>query len=263
MNFKQYLNESFGENEIEEFLRSCKVHPTEYVINPDFSVTVNGNIEIDITDGAKRIPIKLKHVSGTIFITGTIEKLVGLPEICNNLVITEAKIRDLSNCPKVLNELLIQRCDDFVSLKGCPQTLMNFEISNLPKLESLIGGPKEAKIKYKVENCSIKSIEGIASNIGNNGLILYNCKNLKSLQHIHKMIKSLTGKLDISGTNITRNLLGIYLINGLDDPENIRCKYGKNIGVIEIIKKAKKDAKDIFDLQDALIEAGLKDLAKT
>ena len=87
----------------------------------------------------------------------------------------------------------------------------------------------------------------------------FNCSHnqLTSLQGIgKKYLKELTGLLDLRGNPIQSHVLGLLLINGLQEV------YLNNKEVQEIINKHLAGERDIFDCQEELIQASFREFAK-
>ena len=80
----------------------CKIHNiTNYTINPDGSIDVDGGVYLDRRN-LDRIPIKFNKVSGSFFCSNNnITSLENVPNECFRLFCNENMLTSLEGCPKV------------------------------------------------------------------------------------------------------------------------------------------------------------------
>lgn len=271
MRFKEFLTEVMSSREsIKTFLENTLGLDTDdYTINDDTTVELYTDLSIERGKAAelKRLPVKFSRIDGSIWLTNCrLETLIGLPEeIGGGIFIINSKIKDLNFCPKKIGDVCdvtIQKNKELISLDGCPEVITNdFSLSDCNALTSLVGGPKEVKRNYKVDACnSLTSIEGIAEVIGNN-LVLSENRILTSLAGISKMVHSVGGILDVSGSRFKSAIMGLLRIKGMP---KVLFKHGTAAAeeAFGIIFKCREEGKDDLDCQEALIDAGLEEFAK-
>ena len=145
------------------------------------------------------------------------------------------KIHELLNESSVVGSINWSR-KNLTTLKGCPAKCLDYLICDNNNLESLNLGP---------------------SYIGG----FFSCKNnkLESLSQIHKHIKFIGGVLDVRFNPLTKNLLGLILIDGLIE---IRLDNKNIAGILNkyLLQSNKKRA--MLQCQQELIEAGFDEAAQ-
>lgn len=261
MRFKHFLAEEFrDEDEINDFLvNTLGIDEDEFTINSDKSVSLHSDLNLDQVHGQslKRLPVKFKEIQGSVWICNcSLETLIGLPSsIDGSLCIINSRIKNLRYAPKQLGEdgdLVIQNNRNLISLEGCPEEVMDFNLSDNHHLKSLAGGPTKVKRNYKVDTCNgLQTIEGIATHIEKN-LSLCNNRSLSSLQGIHKVVAYCGGKIDVSGNHFKSHLLGLLLVKG---SKGLSYKFGgKATKVFDIIEKCRAEGKDEFDAQTEIMD---------
>jgi len=267
MRFKEYLLEAPQDEEtIKEFLtETLGLHPSDFLIKEDNSVTLFSDLNIDAVHGQtlKRLPIKFNEIDGDIWINNCqLETLIGLPAIAENIYLINTRIKSLKYLPKTIHgDLVINNNRNLASLEGCPDSVPgDFSCSDNHELLSLEGGPKEVGKSYKIDTCNkLKSIEGIASTIGKH-LSICNNRGLDNLEGISRKVKSCGGKLDVSGNYFSRAIMGVVTLKGIT---GLEYKFGgKASKAFEIIFKCREEGKDALECQDLLIDAGLQEFAK-
>lgn len=272
MRFKDFLIEAKPEREVVfSFLtEELYLDTNDFEIHSDLSVTLMYDLNIDANkaQSRKRLPVKFREIKGSAWISNCmLETLIGFPEkIEGGIYLTNTRIKDLKFCPKSLGEtegdLILQNNRNLVSLEGCPEKVSgDFTLSDCHSINSLENGPKEAGKTYKVESCnSLDSIQGLANNVGKH-LMLRDNRKLTSLAGINKILKSVGGKLDVSGSRFTSSIMGLLLIKGFT---GISYQFGTADAskAFEIIFKCRNEGKDAVECQDALIDAGLTEFAK-
>lgn len=272
MRFKDFLIEAKPERDVVfTFLtEELYLDSNEFEIHSDLSVTLlyDLTIEVNKAQSRKRLPVKFREIKGSVWISNCmLETLIGLPEkIDGGIYLTNTRIKDLKFCPKTLGategDLVLQNNRNLVSLEGCPEKISgDFTLNDCHHITSLEHAPKEVGKTYKVEACnSLSSIQGLASTIGKH-LMLRDNRSLKSLAGISKILKSVGGKLDVSGSRFTSSIMGLLLIKGFT---GISYQFGpaEATKAFEIVFKCRDEGKDAIECQDALIDAGLSEFAK-
>lgn len=147
-------------------------------------------------------------------------------------------------------------CGDnkLVTLRGVPSSINGSFNCSHNKLKSLQLGPSSVGGDFKCDYNHLINLLGAPSNIG--GRLFCDGNQITSLHNIHKMIKHI--KVDASFTNnqIRSSVLGLLLIDGLQDV------YLDNKKVEAIINKYLKGDKDVDACKKELIENGFDDFAQ-
>lgn len=142
------------------------------------------------------------------------------------------------------------------TLKGSPATVDGDYFVDHNQLSGLAGSPTSVGMHVTVSgNDQLATLEGISQQIGGK-LYLQSLPSLKSLQNIHKMLKSCGGVIDMTGTPIASNVLGLLMVKKLP---SIKMDNKK---VMEIINKHLGADRDIHQCQEELLEAGLAEFAR-
>lgn len=149
------------------------------------------------------------------------------------------------------------------SLEGCPSLVIGDFTCYDNHLVSLKGGPAKVTGFYTCSRNYLKNLDGVASEIGEGFDCSYN--GLTSLHNIHKQIKFIGGSANFIRNPIKSHVLGLLLINGLDEvafesfaPWANKPRQQMN----EIINKHLKNGRDVFACQEELIEAGFDEYAQ-
>jgi hypothetical protein len=174
-----------NKNEIIEILESLKI--TNYIINNDLIVDVNGNVNL-FDRQLTEIPVKFGIVNGAF--------------ICdyNNL-------KSLKNAPMISNDFYCVNCG-LTSLESATMIVKGKFYCQFNKLTTLNGAPKEVGGDFNCSHNKLTTLE--------NGPIIvqgwYAChyNNLISLKGISKLIKGKT--LNISNNEDLNSLEGLDLI---------------------------------------------------
>lgn len=127
-------------------------------------------------------------------------------------------------------------------------------ICNNKGLTSLKGSPSSVETSFDCHDNELTSLEGAPSFIGGN-FFCYN-NNLTSLHNIHKIIRYIGGCAYFNNCPITSHVLGLLLIDGL---EEVYFTHGWNDELQTIINKHLKGDRDVFACQEELIENGLEE----
>lgn len=167
----------------------------------------------------------------------------------------------LENMPIVRDDIIIHDCA-LTSLKGAPKIANSDFNVGCNELHTLEFAPERVNGDFACEYNHLTSLEHVPGEINGNFYCSYN--QLTSLKGIHKQIKKMKGKADFTYNKLTSHMLGVLKIEGLTHLE----AYGKNnedrpdIKATEIINKHLKGARNIFDCQAELEDAGLEEFAQ-
>ena len=131
----------------------------------------------------------------------------------------------------------------------------DFEIV-MPTLTSFKNFPTEVEGNLTVFHTAIESIEELDIKIGG---AFYISKNdqLKSFRKVHKHVKSVDSGITVDLDENSLGGLGFLMIPGIQ-----YLHVPTNSKVEEIMAKYFKDDADMLDVQDELIEAGFKNIAR-
>ena len=133
-------------------------------------------------------------------------------------------------------------------------------ICDSKELTSLEGCPSKIGKDFYCDNNNLTSLEGAPSYVGED---FYAHKNtIKSLHNIHKQIKHIGGILSLEENPIRSHVLGVLLIDGL---QNIYMhhRYDNRINnVAKILRKHLQGDRDVFACQEELIENGFEEYAQ-
>jgi hypothetical protein len=147
-----------------------------------------------------------------------------------------------------------------VSLIGGPQVVDgDYWISGTP-LTSLVGAPDSIGGDFACVNTPILSIEGIPRHI-NGDIFLQNCRQLHSFENIQKHILSMDGFIYMEYTEITSNILGLFLIKGFKGIRGNQPSY--TLELMHIVNRHLiKGRAGMLSCQQELIESGHFELAQ-
>lgn len=248
---------------------------SDVIYNDDLTVTLkpqgpeSATIEKwMLVDGYLPFPFKECNLPFEVANDCELKSLAGLPEKCESisyrLNALAPTVKNLVGGPKEVNSFSLEHCS-VESLEGFPKVDEEGSIFlTTPSLKDFSGIPR--RIKHltigKSQHFTHESFEHLPQQAE---LIAFtDVPNLHSLHNLHKHVKTLQ-RLGIFKTKITSAILGLALIKGLEevDPEF----FNKNdmswrIDDIENIVDKYIGSGEIFDFQEALEEAGEKELAK-
>lgn len=246
------------------------------VFNDDLTVSLkySGSERVQIedwmlVDGYLPFPFKSVDLDIEVLRDCKLKSLQGLPQECKSIsygmFALDSSIKNLVGGPaKVSESFAIHECG-VESLEGFPE--MDDDCSIYLTTSSLKDFTKIPKVARSLSignslhftHEHFEFLPERAELIAFTGL-----KNLRSLHYLHKHVKSLK-QLGIFNTKITSSILSLALINGLEqvDPEFFNPEdMSWRIEDIEDIVDKYVGTGEVFDFQEALEEAGHKELAK-
>ena len=139
------------------------------------------------------------------------------------------------------------------SFIDCPQEVNGKFLAMHCGLTSLVGGPKKVGACYQCDWNNLKSLEGVAAEIGD--YLSVDDSSITTLCEIHRQIKRI-GTLFFCRTNpIETGGLGLLLVPGL-------ISIIGSLPPLKIIDKFLGRPKEIFRCQKELIDAGYEEYAK-
>lgn len=163
--------------EVEKWLKDHSIN--NYLISEDFSVTVQGNVNLNQKLNVKKLPVKFKMVDGFF-------------DISNN------SLTSLEGCPKTVNGDFFCSKNNLVSLFEGPTEVGHFDCS-FNQLKNLSYAPKEVKGNFNCSNNEITSIKGMPRTVKGN----FNCSNNK-LSNLKGGPKYIDESFDCSDNQIER-----------------------------------------------------------
>lgn len=177
--------------EIEEILGDIGV--SNYTINPDGKVDVNGDVNIHVLEG-KKLPIKFGKVTGDFWMTEAYEltSLEGCPdEVGGSFTIEDCgEIKSIKGCPKTVGlNFEVTNCL-IKSLEGCPEVVPGYFDCSETLLTSLKGGPKYVGEDYYANQTRITDLEGGPEEVGFNFYLQET--NLTTLKGLPKRSKTIS-----------------------------------------------------------------------
>lgn len=140
-------------SEVKEWLNINNI--SDYIINDDLSVDVNGDVDLS-NRRLYKIPIKFGRING-------------------NFYCSYNKLKSLDGCPTIVECDFDCSNNELTSLDGCPIHIGGMFNCRYNKLISLVNGPKYVGVHYLVDNNEITSLYNFKCNIGKN----FYCRNNK------------------------------------------------------------------------------------
>lgn len=179
-------------NNFENIKHYCELYNiTDYTINPDNSIDVNGDVNLSINKGLLRIPLKFKNVYGNFECMDTsIETLEGCPEYVGGHfdIARNENLKSLRYSPKKVKGYFDCQSCNLTSLRGCAIDVGDsFDCGFNENLKSLKYSPKYLGSDFECIECDLTSLEGIPNIINGDLFINFNT-SLKSLRHLPSKI---------------------------------------------------------------------------
>ena len=247
-----------------------KYEVENYKINPD------GTVECEIfaifEKGLKEIPVKLSKAR-SIDITGNEIKRIDFapPIVEGDFDCWGNMIETLEGGPEKIMGSFDCDSNQLTDLSGGPKFVGGSYVCSGNPITSLKGVADHVGKYFKAVNCKLKELDFFPTFIGTNIYIKSN--EITSFKGIQKKLKSFgtvagengkSGIIILTGNPIKEGLISVLGIRGLKElvytePKNTDAK--RVFEAIKILNKIIVEGKDIFDAQDAFIEAGLKDLS--
>ncbi len=131
----------------------------------------------------------------------------------------------------------------------------DFEVF-MPTLKTFKNFPNEIKGNFIVMHTDIENFDELDIAV-DDSIYMNNNKKLKNFRKIHKNIRSVDGDITVDLDPGTNGGLGLLLIPGLE-----QLKVPSNSKITEIMNQRVTDNSDILDIQEELIDAGFKKIAR-
>ncbi len=172
--FEQFNNEQ----EIRDICKKYKI--TNYVINNDGSIDVDGNVNLNGYNLTK-LPLKFNRVSGNFW--------------CNDNQLTS-----LEGCPKEVSKTLYCYNNRLTSLVGCPEIIGDGFYCSFNYLTTLEGLPNNINGSLKCAYNALRSLKGIPKVIDGNLDLDDNSIEIIDISVI------ITGDIDIRSTHMSHKI---------------------------------------------------------
>ena len=139
-----------------------KYHITNYTINLDGSIDVDGNVNITSFEFPE-IPITFNKVSGSFYCQSNgLTTLKGSPKyVGGSFYCQKNKLTSLSGSPESVGSLFNCGFNDLTDLKGCPEHIGGDFYCNVNSITSLKGSPKFIGGDFRCDKNNIFSLEGL------------------------------------------------------------------------------------------------------
>ena len=170
------------------------------------------------------------------------------------------KLTSLANGPRTVANRYSVCSNELTDLVGAPAKTNTFDASN-NKLTTMRGAPLRVDGDFNVYGNHISSLEFAPAYV--DGFVWLTNNKLTSLHNIHKHFKYISDLIWFSGNPIKEAILGLILIDGLNDIDLDNITPGPLYDACRIVRKyIGKGMEGVSRCQDELIEAGLDDFAE-
>jgi len=130
-------------DEISKIHSMCKKYNIfNYTINDDFSINVDGNVDLS-NRGLTKIPLKFNHIDGCFYFTGNKSKsLKFVPKyVSGDFGYSYNYLTELEFCPEYVGGDFYCRSNNLTSLEGLPKSIYGDIICEYNKIWSFRGIP--------------------------------------------------------------------------------------------------------------------------
>lgn len=205
----------------------------------------------------------------------SLSSLKGAPKMVNgDFDCVDNELETLKGAPEIVTGSFDCSNNKLTTLEGAPRKIGNYFSCRKNQLSSLKGSPAVIKGTFDCSDNKLTSLEGIPEKVGNcyiSGNILtslvgapkiingdFGCENNKliSLKDIHKIINKINGGFHHSGNPIKSHVLGLLLIDGLNEVTG-HHNWSKILN-----RYLGKGRKGMLDCQNELIDMGLEEYAQ-
>jgi hypothetical protein len=159
----------------EDIHANCKKYDiTNYTINPDGSIDVNVDVNLN-NRSLTKLPLNFRNVSGNFYCRfGKLTSLEGAPRsVGGNFSCRDNKLTSLVGSPRSVGGNFFCRDNQLTSLEGAPESVGgNFDCYN-NKLVSLVGSPRSVGGDFDCHNNKLTSLEGAPESVSGN----FYCRN--------------------------------------------------------------------------------------
>ncbi|MCK9477662.1 MAG: hypothetical protein M0R46_17230 [Candidatus Muirbacterium halophilum] len=167
MKYLKKFNENINRSEIDAICGKYNI--TNYTINDDGSIDVDGNVDLS-HEKLKVLPLKFRKVSG-------------------NFECSFNKLTSLKGSPQTVGGYFYCRDNQLTSLEGAPQSISGYFDCNSNQLTTLEGAPQRIGGNFNCSSNQLTSLEGVPQRVGK----IFSCinNNLKNIDYLPKYYKEL------------------------------------------------------------------------
>ncbi|MCK9476332.1 MAG: hypothetical protein M0R46_10450 [Candidatus Muirbacterium halophilum] len=176
MRYIKTFNENINRSEIDSICEKYNI--TNYTINDDGSIDVNGDVNLK-RNNLRELPLKFRKVTGNFY--------------CNDNQLT-----NLKDSPQHVGGDFFCSNNKLISLDGVPQSIGGYFSCSYNQLISLEGAPKSIGGYFSCSGNNLTSLEGAPKRVS--GLFLCYSNDLKNIDYLPKYYK----ELDISNNPISK-----------------------------------------------------------
>ena len=119
--------------------RLCqKYNITNYSINDDMSIDVDGDVDLN-RKYLEKLPLKFNYVSGYFYCKNNdLKSLEGAPKTVGGFVCSNNKLKTLEGAPEIVGEVFYCSNNDLASLEGVPRKVGGYFNCCYNKFEDLV-----------------------------------------------------------------------------------------------------------------------------
>ena len=184
MKYLKRFNESISS--IDSICRKYGI--TNYTVNPDGTVDVNGNVDL-YEKNLTRLPIKFGKVSRDFSCSGNkLTTLEGCPkEVGGYFSCSHNRLTTLEGCPERVVRHFFCYNNKLTTLEGCPTEVDGYFSCHSNQLTTLEGCPKRVGGVFDCSNNQLTTLEGCTKEVGyrfscsNNQLTIINWNDVYTL----------------------------------------------------------------------------------
>jgi hypothetical protein len=226
---------------LDQYLKKMKI--SNYTINDDLSVDVDGDVSIS-GQLFKKIPCKFGQVTGSFsWIGGQLTVADNLPDrVDGDLDISHNEIASITKLPEITGS---------IRLNG----------NLIASWEGVL--PDSVEGDLHIQDNPATDIVGNLPTIVHGDLAIGSTEPY-SLRGIHKNVRRVDDNVVVYGP-VSEGGLGLLMIKnlqGIDVANNTKSEYAEQNKAFAAIEKARVENKDVLDLQEELIDAGMSKFAK-
>ena len=188
MKYLKNFNENINRSEIEAICKKYNI--TNYTINEDGSIDVDGNVNLK-RNNLRELPLKFRNVVGNFYCEfNQLTSLDGAPKSVGDYFnCRDNKLTTLEGAPQRVGGEFDCSYNKLTSLVGCPQYIGGgfYCISN--QLTSLVGCPQSVGGNFECSGNQLTTLEGAPKRVYGD----FSCYNnkLKNIDYLPKYYKKL------------------------------------------------------------------------
>jgi hypothetical protein len=167
------LFESFNKEYIDAICRKYDI--TNYKINEDGTIDVDGDVDLTSRINSERLPLKFSNVTGDFWCDDNqLTSLEGCPKSVGGSFYCDVnKLTSLEGCPKSVGGSFHCDVNRLTSLEGCPKSVVDSFYCFSNKLTSLEGCSESVGGNFWCYNNKLTSLEGCPKSVGGEFKLTY------------------------------------------------------------------------------------------